>query len=243
MTGKTIRIPARDGGAFDCYLAAQAAAARVPAVVIMSSVFGVDGDVRKNCDDLAAAGFLAAAPDLFWRGDAGPMDRSEDGQRRARERARDRDALIEKGVADLADVVAHLKRHPGCNGRIAVVGLCYGGPYAIIGPARLGCDAGLSFHGTKVQDYLAEIGRVTGPLVLHWGDQDHAAPPEAVARVREATRGMRNVEIQIYPGVRHGYTAPASKEAWNADAAARSWRRAVEVVNGLRDAATAARAG
>jgi hypothetical protein len=54
---------------------------------------------------------------------------------------------------------------------------------------------------------------------------------------------MRNVEIQIYPGVRHGYTAPASKEAWNADAAARSWRRAVEVVNGLRDAATAARAG
>ena len=242
MTNRTARVPAGDGGEFDCYVAPPTGKGRAPAVVIMSSVFGVDGDVRKNCDDLAAAGFLAAAPDLFWRGDAGPMDRSEEGQRRARERALDRDALIEQGVQDLADVVAHLKRRPDCNGRVAVVGLCYGGPYAILGPARLGCDAGLAFHGTKMADYLSEVGQVRGPLVLHWGDQDHAAPPEVLAKVRTATVGMRNVEIVIYPGVKHGYTAPASTQAWNADATAKSWRRAIEVVNGLR-AVAAARAG
>ena len=242
MTGKTIRVAAREGGEFDCYLATPDAAGRAPAVIIMSSVFGVDGDVRQNCDDLAAAGFVAAAPDLFWRGDAGPMDRSEDGQRRARERALNRDALIEQGVHDLGDAIAQLKRRPDCNSRVAVVGLCYGGPYAILGPARLGCDAGLAFHGSKMADYLSEVGRVRGPLVLHWGDQDHAAPPEALAKIRAATSGMRNVEIVLYPGVKHGYTAPASTQAWNADAAARSWRRAIEVVNGLRDAATA-RAG
>jgi dienelactone hydrolase len=72
--------------------------------------------------------------------------------------------------------------------------------------------------------------------VLHWGDQDHAAPPETLARVREATRGMKNVEIVIYPGVKHGYTSPAAP-AWSADAAAKSWRRTVEVLKGLRETA------
>jgi carboxymethylenebutenolidase len=237
MPGKTTRIAAAKGGEFDCYVSAPAA--RAPAVIIIPSVFGVDLDVQKNCDELAAAGFLAAAPDMFWRGDAGPMDRSEDGQRRARERALDRDRMIEQGVADVADVVAHLKRRPDCSGRVAVVGLCYGGPYAILAQSRLGCDAGLSFHGTKVDNYLGDVRDVRGPLVLHWGDLDHAAPPEALANVREATRGMKNVEIVVYPGVKHGYTSPAATQAWNAAAAAKSWLRAVEVLNGLREPAAA----
>jgi carboxymethylenebutenolidase len=239
MTGSHIRIPAQGGGSFDCYVAAPGAIGRVPALVIMSSVFGVDGDVQGICNDVAQAGFIAAAPDLFWRGDAGPMDRSEEGQRRARERALDRERVIEQGVADLADTVAALRRRPDCNGRVAVAGLCYGGPYAILGQTRAGCDAGLSFHGTKVDGYLPDVRKVQGPLVLHWGDEDHAAPPEALAKVRAATRGMPNVEIVIYPGVKHGYTARASTQAWNPDAAASSWRRAVEVLAALREPAVA----
>lgn len=239
MAGNQITIPASGGGGFDCYVATPGGAGRAPALVIMSSVFGVDGDVQGICDDIARAGFLAAAPDLFWRGDKGPMDRSEDGQRRARERAADRERLIEQGVGDLADTVAALRRRPDCNGRVAVAGLCYGGPYAILGQTRAGCDAGLSFHGTKVEEYLADVRAARGPLVLHWGDEDHAAPPEALARVRAATTGMPNVEIVIYPGVKHGYTARTSP-AWNADAAAASWRRAIEVLKGLREQAVAA---
>lgn len=240
MTGMHIKIPAAGaGGGFDCYLATPGAGGRVPALIVMSSVFGVDGDVQRICDDIAEAGFVAAAPDLFWRGDKGPMDRSEEGQRRARERALDRDRMIEQGVADLADTVAHLRRRPDCNGRVAVAGLCFGGPYAILGQTRAGCDAGLSFHGTKVDNYLADVGKVRGSLVLHWGDADHAAPPAALAKVRAATKGMRNVEIVIYPGVKHGYTARASTQAWNPDAAAKSWRRALDVLKDLREPAAA----
>ncbi len=238
MTGQNIRIAAKQGGEFDCYLSRPGAEA-APAVIIIGSVFGADEDVRRACDDLAAQGFVAAAPDMFWRGDSGPMDRSEDGARRARERALDRTPLIEAGVQDLADLIADLKSRPECNGRIAVVGLCYGGPYAIIGPARLGCDAGISFHGTKVENYIDEVGGVGAPISLHWGDQDHACPPEALARIRAATEDMANVDITIYPGVQHGYSARASVNAFNEDAATRSWARAVEVVSGLRDTAAA----
>ena len=241
MAGQDIKISATEGGEFDAYLSLPQSGSG-PGVVIIGSVFGVDGDVRDMADELARAGFAVAAPDPFWRGDKGPMPRTEDGMRRASERAKDREPLIEQGVQDLADTMADLAARAECNGRIAVIGLCYGGPYAILGPARLGCAAGIAFHGTKVQNYLADLDRVTVPLVLHWGSEDHAAPPEVVAQIRAATEGMANVDITIYPDVRHGYTAAVNPAAYDEDATRNSLARAIEVINGLADAESLAAA-
>ena len=241
MPGQDIKIAASEGGQIDTYLSLPGSGP-APAVIIVPHVFGVDPDTRKGADDLAARGFVVAAFDPFWRGDSGPLPRTEDGQTRAAARAQPRGELIEQGVQDLADVMADLKSRPECNGRIAVIGLCYGGPYAILGPARLGCDAGLSFHGTKVEDYLDDLDKVHVPLSLHWGDQDHAAPPEALERIQAATRDMQNVDITIYPGVLHGYSSPSSEKAWNPEAAEDSWRRAEEIVGKLSDRAGSAAA-
>ena len=234
MAGQDIKISASEGGEFDAYLALPESGSG-PGVVIISSVFGVDGDVRDMADTLAGHGFAVAAPDPFWRGDSGPMDRGEDGARRAAARATDREPIIERGVRDLADTMSDLVARDECNGRIAVIGLCYGGPYAILGPARLGCAAGIAFHGTKVQNYLGELDGVTVPLVLHWGDQDHACPPEALAQVRAATEGRADTDITIYPGVQHGYTSAVNPPSYDEDATRKSLARAVEVINGLRD--------
>ena len=235
MKGQDIKINASEGSKFDAYLSLPRSGSG-PGVVIISSVFGVDGDVRDMADTLAGHGFVVAAPDPFWRGDSGPMDRSEDGMRRAAERAKDREPIIERGVQDLADTIAELRKHDQCNGRIAVIGLCYGGPYAILGPARLGCSVGIAFHGTKVQNYLDELDGITAPIVLHWGDQDHALPPEALAQIRAATSGRANTDITIYPGVQHGYTSAANSPSYDAAATQNSLARAVEVINELRNA-------
>ena len=88
-----IKVAATGGGEFDCYVALPKSE-KGPALVIMPAVFGVDDDVRKMVDDLAAKGIVAAAPDLFWRGDSGPMPRTEEGRRRATERSADRETLI-----------------------------------------------------------------------------------------------------------------------------------------------------
>ena len=176
MRSHDIEIAAGEGGRFDAYVALPEAGP-APGVVIMGSVFGVDDDVRRMADGLAADGFAVAAPDLFWRGDKGPLGRSETDGARAKARGQNRAAIIEAGVKDLADTIAYLRTRPECNGRVAVIGLCYGGPYAILGPARLGCDAGISMHGTVVENYLGELDRVKAPLSLHWGDKDHACPP------------------------------------------------------------------
>ena len=74
-----IKIAATGGGEFDCYIALPGSGTG-PALIVMSSIFGVDSDVRGAADDLAAKGIVVAAPDLFWRGDSGPMDRSEEGR-------------------------------------------------------------------------------------------------------------------------------------------------------------------
>ncbi len=73
-------------------------------------------------------------------------------------------------------------RWPSCagfrsaNGRAAVIGFCYGGPYAILGPKRLGYEAGIACHGSQMFDFIDELEGLDLPVCLIWGDQDHQAP-------------------------------------------------------------------
>ena len=222
-----------DEGAFDCYLAAPPAG-RGPGIVMVSTIFGVDDDLIKMCDDLAAGGFLAAAPDLFWRGDKGPMPRTDEGVKRASARAEDRAGLASSGTRDLAAVLTQLRAHPSCNGKTAVIGLCFGGPFAIIAAAKLGCDAGASFHGSVFGNHLDELAAATVPLSLHWGDEDFAMPAELLIKVRAATQGNPSAEIYIYPGVKHGYTCPSQSKAYAPDAAALTWARTLPILDLLK---------
>ena len=64
-----ITIEGRDG-AFGAYIA-RPKALPAPAVVVLHEVFGVNADIRKTCGELAEQGFIAVAPDLFWRQEQG----------------------------------------------------------------------------------------------------------------------------------------------------------------------------
>lgn len=231
MTGQHISISSSSGGQFDCYLATSTTGAGA-GVVIMPSIFGVDKDVENDIDMLAAKGYFAASPDPFWRGDNGPKPRTEAGMQQARARAQNRSDLMEWGVQDLADVIRQFEQHDGFNGKVAVIGLCYGGPFAILGPARLGCAAGISFHGTKVEDFIDELDDVHVPLTLHWGDDDHAAPMPVIDQFKTQADSRDNVNLSIYPGVQHGYTARSST-AWHDDAATHSWNSAFAILSTL----------
>src|ERR1700726_1865356 len=57
-------------GTFAAYIA-RPKTGPAPAVVVLQELFGVNADIRKHCDELAAQGFLAVAPDLFWRQEPG----------------------------------------------------------------------------------------------------------------------------------------------------------------------------
>src|SRR5262245_11908569 len=232
MPGSTIKVASHQGGAFDCYLALPASATKAPAVVLACAILGVDKDLRDIADEFAAAGYIAAAPDLFWRSVPGPLVHEDP---RARERGQPRLPKIAAGEADMKDTLAHIRTLPQFNGRAAAMGFCYGGPYAILGPKRLGYDAGLSCHGTQLLDYIGELDGVTQPVCIMWGDEDHVAPKPVLDAYRAVPQRMPNVEVHIFPGILHGYTMP-SAAAFDAKTRDFSMARALSILEGLRDA-------
>jgi carboxymethylenebutenolidase len=231
MPGTTVKIRSSSGGEFDCYLSLPAGTGKVPAVVLASAVHGVDQDIRDLADEFAGHGVIAAAPDLFWRSVPGPLPATDT---RAAERSQPRLEKLKAGEADMADTLAHIRTLPQFNGRAAAMGFCYGGPYAILGPKRLGYDAGISCHGTQLGDFLKDLEGVSQPVCLIWGDQDHAAPPEVQKAYRAVPARMRNVEVHIFPGVLHGYMMRGNAKAFHQETYDFSMKRAVAILEGLR---------
>src|SRR5687767_6734234 len=128
--GKDIKIKSRDGSEFDCYLAMPETKEKAPAIVMAASVHGVDKDFRAIADAFAAKGYIAAAPDLFWRTVPGPLPRDDE---RSKTRSQPRHQRIKEGESDMADTLNEVRKLPQFNGRALAAGFCYGGPYAVIG--------------------------------------------------------------------------------------------------------------
>jgi len=231
MQGRNVKVRSSEGGEFDCYRVAPLAGAEVPAIVIASAVHGVNADVRAIADEFASRGAIAAAPDLFWRSIPGPLARDDD---RTKQRSQPRLEKIRTGEADLADTLAGLRKEPMWNGRAAVMGLCYGGPYAIVGPKRLGYDAGISCHGSQMLDYIGELEGLARPVCIIWGDADHQAPAEVLAAYRGAAARMKNLELHVFPGVQHGYMMPDNAKAFDRKIREFSMERALAILEGLR---------
>jgi carboxymethylenebutenolidase len=231
MPSKNVRIRSRERGEFDCYIATPGSSGKVPAIVLASAVHGVDQDMRAIADEFAAHGYIAAAPDLFWRTIPGPLARDDD---RTKQRSQPRLEKIKAGEADMADTLAEVRKQPQFNGRAAAMGFCYGGPYAILGPKRLGYDVGISCHGTQMLDFLKELEGVTQPVCIIWGDQDHAAPPEVQKAYRGVPSRMKNVEVHIFPGILHGYMMRGNAKAFDQKTYEFSMARALAILNGLR---------
>ena len=232
MSGQSVKVRSSEGGEFDCYLVEPQSSAPVPAIVLASAVHGVDADIRAIADEFAAAGFIAAAPDLFWRTLPGPLTHDDT---RAQERSQPRLEKLKTGERDMADVLACLKTLAQFNGRAAAIGFCYGGPYAIIGPKRLGYAAGISCHGTQLLDFVQEIEGVAQPVCIIWGDRDSRAPAEVLNAYRGLPARMKNVEVHIFPGVKHGYMMTGSAEGFDKKTRDFSMARALAILDGLRD--------
>jgi carboxymethylenebutenolidase len=238
MEGRKVKLRSSGGEEFDCYLATPRSGAKVPAIVLACAVHGVNEDLRAIADEFAVHGYIAAAPDLFWRTIPGPLGRDDE---RTKQRSQPRLEKIRTGESDLADTLAEVRALPQSNGRAAVVGFCYGGPYAILGPKRLGYDAGISCHGSQMLDYIGELEGLSKPVCILWGDQDHQAPEPVLSTYRSAAARIRNLELHIFPGVQHGYMMPEAVKAFDRKTRDFSMQRALAILEGLREAGAARR--
>jgi carboxymethylenebutenolidase len=231
MLKKDMKIRSSEGPEFDCYVATPQTGQKVPAIVLASAIHGVDKDLRWIADEFASRGYIAAAPDLFWRTLPGPLARDDP---RTTPRGQPRLERIKTGECDLADVLPALRKQPLFNGRAALIGFCYGGPYAILGPKRLGYDAGISCHGTQMLDFIKELEGVREPVCIIWGDQDHTAPANVLEAYRAVPARMKNVEVHVFPGVQHGYMMRGNAKAFDQKTYEFSMGRALALLERLR---------
>src|SRR5580658_7684316 len=212
-----IIINGHDGN-FDAYIA-RPGTLPASAVVVLQELFGVNADIRKTCDELAEQGFIAVAPDLFWRQEPG-VDlnvRSEaDWQHGLRlYQTYDRDA----GVRDIKDTLAAVAKLPDCTGKIAVQGYCLGALMTFLTAVRCHVDAAVAYHGGDTEKYLGEINGLNAPLLMHLAEEDEFISKAAQAEIKAALGSKANATVYSYPGQRHAF-ARHNGTHYNAAAAA-----------------------
>lgn len=134
----------------------------------------------------------------------------------------------------MMDALAYLKALPGCNGRAMAAGFCYGGPCAILGPKRLGFEAGFSCHGSQMGEYLADLDGVSQPVCFIWGDADHQLPPELAQKYRDVVARMKNTELHLFPGIQHAYMIRGNTKAFDQKTYDFSMQRAFAMLDALR---------
>ncbi|MHA6804405.1 dienelactone hydrolase family protein [Salinifilum ghardaiensis] len=244
-TGTWVDVPTADGVA-DAYLAHPDDTAAHPAVLLYMDAFGLRPHLTGMADRLAASGYTAVVPNVFYRHARTPVaDLPEFIDPEQRPEIFEqigpmmRSLTPDRVVRDAGSYLEWISTRPeAANGPVGVTGYCMGAALAMrtaaAHPDRVAAAAG--FHGgnlaTEDPDsphLLAD--RITAELYFGHADNDHALPPEQVERLSTALTdaGVR-FRAEVYEGAAHGYTQ-ADTASYDEDAAERHWRELLDLLD------------
>ncbi|MDX2235861.1 MAG: dienelactone hydrolase family protein [Hyphomonadaceae bacterium] len=203
MTDRWEQIDA-DGGAFKAFVAAPSGPPR-GAVVVIQEIFGVNEGVRGKCAWLAGEGYLAIAPDLFWRLEPGVelTDKTEGEWKRAFDLMNRFNP--ETGVADIQRTVDHV-RASAKIAKVGAVGYCLGGLLAYLTACRTTADAAVGYYGVSIDQKLAEAATLSTPLMLHIAGKDQFVPKAAQDAIVAGLGDKPGVSLHVYPDQDHAFT-------------------------------------
>jgi len=200
--GEKIQIKT-EGGAFDAYLA-RPASGTGPGIVVIQEIFGVNANVRAIADELAAAGYVALAPDLFWRIEPGVdiTDQSEAEWAKAFDLFGKFNADL--GITDIAATIKALRAMPGVT-KVGAVGHCLGGLLAYLTAARTDIDVTVSYYGVNIASLIGEASKISKPILLHVAEKDQFVPAEAQKQMADVLGGNKHATMVTYAGQDHAF--------------------------------------
>jgi len=191
------------------YFVARPASNVSAGVVVIHEGGGISPQLLRVCQRLAAEGYAAVAPDLFFRAggtgaaDFGTLMGSLDPSTTA---------------ADLGESAAHL-RALGAT-KIGVTGFCMGGMLTYRAAVTMSLfDAAVGFYGAGI---ARELGTPNCPTLLFFGDDDPYVPMADITAVQ-----AHHPDTVVYPGAGHGFFRDGS-ESYDEAAATDAWRRLVD---------------
>jgi carboxymethylenebutenolidase len=219
--GEMVKIAALGEDAlFPAYMAAPAGPAKA-AIIVIPEIFGVNAGIRQKCDRLAADGYLALAPDIFWRFAPG-VELNPDveaelqqafgyfGQYDANDGVKDIEAVIHA-------IRGGLSGHSPIA-KVGCVGYCLGGRLAYMAAARTDISASVGYYGVKIDQMLGESHAIAKPLMLHIPTADHFVGADAQAAIHAGLDAHSKVTLHDYEGLDHGFATEMGDRRDNAGA-------------------------
>lgn len=172
------------------------------AIIVIQEIFGVNAGIREKADHWASLGYLAIAPDLFWRMQPG-VELDPD----VPEQLQEAFGFYQKFDLDAAlrDVEATIRTARADVGSVGVVGYCLGGLIAYLAATRTDADASVGYYGGGIDTKLNEAHAIAKPLLLHFAGADHFIDTPARDAIGAVLDGHEKVTIFDYPGVDHGF--------------------------------------
>jgi carboxymethylenebutenolidase len=227
MTANTMRVRSADGIEFDAYVS-RPQKLPAPAVIVIQEIFGVNEWLRSVADWLAQQGFLAVAPDLFFRQEPGIQltDKTEAEWQKAFKLYEGFDE--NQGVEDLIATVLAVRSMPDCTSTVGTLGFCLGGKLAYRMSTRSDASANVSYYGVGIEKNLEET--VRNPLILHIAEADPYVPGDAQSKIKQRLEGNQLVTIYTYAGMDHAFGRPGSQH-YNREAAELAHKRTLEFLN------------
>ena len=210
----------KGGGKMNALLSKPAdATKKLGGVVVVHENRGLNPHIEDVARRAALAGFVTIAPDALTPlgGYPGTDDKGRELQSK-----RDRNEMLEDFIA----AYEYLKTHPDCNGKVAVVGFCFGGWIANMMAVRIPDLSGaVPFYGGQPEKEL--VSRIKAPLLLHYAELDTRVNEGWPAYESALKENSKQYTAYIYPGVNHGFnndTTPRYDKA----AAELAWKRTIE---------------
>ena len=201
-----------------------------PCVIVIQEIFGVNDIMRGKCDWLARQGFIALAPDLFWRFDKGIelSDSKEDELNQAFDYFGRYD--VEQGIQDIAATYDALKIHPNSNGNVGAIGYCLGGKLAYLTACQTNVKASVGYYGVGIEEQLAKANNIAGNLMLHIAEEDGFVSPDAQKEIHNALGNKENITLYSYPKCDHAF-ARENGDNYNAKSAVEADNRTISFLN------------
>jgi carboxymethylenebutenolidase len=202
VTNRQDHIAISPGQGFDAYVSVPAQP-NGRAIVVIQEIFGVTPHIKEVADRYAEDGYLALAPDLFWRTGPGiSLSHSKEDIARAFEILATFNETL--AIEDLDATVAYAKTQSGIKG-VAIVGMCLGGKLAYLSASNLDISAAIAFYGVGIEKNLPDAANIDTPLKMYFGANDKYVSPEARDLIADAVRGKADVSIQVVDNADHGF--------------------------------------
>ena len=210
MMGEMISVQTFEGDAhFDCYVA-RPEETPTAAIIVIQEIFGVNPGIRAKCDSWAKAGYLALAPDLFWRLQPGivldPDVESELQQAFGLFGKFDQDC----GIRDIEATIKAARAELG-GGKVGLTGYCLGGRLAFMSACRTDGDAFVGYYGVGIDGLLGEQHAIGKPVLLHVPTADHLVGPDAQKAMHDGLADNPHVSLFDYEGLDHGFATESGK--------------------------------